>query len=84
MVRRILAIVMAFSILMAAGVTGAMAQGSTPTPDAAKSVQDAGAGKSQHEGTESVKKDPRDAIGSAAKGKTASDLAKEIVEQSIP
>ena len=83
MIRRILAIVLAFSILTAASVTGAMAQERTRTPDATKSTQDPSAGKSQPEGAES-KKDPRDAIGSAVKGTSASDLAKEIAEQNIP
>jgi hypothetical protein len=83
MTRHILASLAAFTVLTFGGVTGAIAQQSNPcaakNPCAVKPMQNPCAAKSQPEGVKS-EKDSRDAIGTI-KGKTASDLAKEIAAQ---
>lgn len=80
MIRRILAIVAAFAVLTVAGVTGVVAEQGSQTRDAVKSMQNPCAAKSQPEGAKS-EQDPRDAIGAVGKGKSASDLAKDIAAQ---
>lgn len=79
MTRSILASLAAFTVLTFGGVTGAMAEQSTPV----KPMQNPCAAKSQPEAAKS-EKDSRDAIGSIGKAKTASELAKEIADRNVP
>ncbi len=76
MTRSILASLAAFTVLTFGGVTGAMAQQSTPV----KPMQNPCAAQSQPNDSKS-KKDASDAMGAIGKAKTASELAKEIAAQ---
>jgi len=78
MTRSILASLAAFTVLTLGGLTGAMAQESTP----AKPAQNPCAAKSQPAQTKSEK--DWEALRALGAGKTASELAKEIADRNVP